>query len=616
MAASTSSARTSHPILPRNAACLECRKRKQRCDGTKPECYECVDSGRKCQYEDQTYRTRTQQLQDRIKELESQIRTIKGKRGIAPSSTSPSQSASDSSQTRSSSEAALGHSSGLCHAPRDPPHSSGAVSLASPPVLSPSGMVFPQAPTSNSSEVESNLLGSTQFELSPDVINGLLDTFKLHHAQCAFELHMDRVMQGLQPGAVEPTIPALKNAILLMACHFAEDRLRIWEDIFLERTKREIESNIIQAHGGGEGAYNALHHLQAMVMLGMYYYFKGRLLEGHVNLSQAARFAVTLGVHQLNSRIFQPDSSSTGEPILGVKRWRPRDAIELGEAINLWWSCSTWDQGGSTLNGLPPTVLFEEITTVWPRLLSEYESGYILPDDDYSVASLFDPELSYTIADVSGDNVKSLFAKAGVLMQCSLKVDTERMSHPHGTNEWWSTFEQCDRSMTRFMQTMPPVHLARSVEELTGLVMIHIAIYCGVVQLHGALAEYEAALGAQGDPRCIRPDGTLGGLSHDRCTEACRAAVLATNILAGTDMGFLHMFMGIGWVCVSEAVVREIPRLRKLGLIVQAEEKERQWEVVERCMERLVTTYPVIGLQLEQLREKKREQLTQMCQTS
>lgn len=611
MEASTSTAKTSHPILPRNAACLACRKRKQRCDGTKPECYECIDVGRKCQYEDETYRTRTQQLQDRIKELESQILTIKQQRGIARS---PSASASGSSQTRSSSNPPP-DSSGSSHVPGDPPLSPSSTSYLSPPMsaFSPSGLIFPQTPsflsTHESSEAGSDLFGSAQ--PSPDVINSLLDIFKLHHGQCAFELHMGRVMQGLQPDAVEPTIPALRSSMLLIACNFAEDRLKIWEERFLERTKQEIESNISRAHGGGEGGYNALHHLQAMVMLGMYFYFKGRLLEGHVYLSQAARFAVTLGIHRLNSRIFQPDRTPTEESVSRVKRWHPRDAVELGEAINLWWSCSTWDQGGSTINGLPPTVPLEEITTVWPCPISDFESGYTLPDDDYSAASLFDPELSYAVADVSGDNFKALLAKSSVLLQCSLKVDIERMS---AMDQWWAMFERCDRSMTRFMQTMPPVHLARGVEELMGLVMIHTAIYCGIVQLHCALAEYEVTLGSQGDPRCIHPDGTFGGLSHDRCAEACRASALATAILADMDMSFMHMFMGIGWVCVSEVVVREIPRLRQRGMIAQADEKERQWEAVERCMERLVTTYPVIRLQVEQLREKKRAQLTQMSE--
>ncbi|KAG8737032.1 hypothetical protein FRC12_017299, partial [Ceratobasidium sp. 428] len=50
-------------VLPRHGACLVCRKRKLKCDATKPECNECLATGRTCQYEDDTYRSRTQQLQ-------------------------------------------------------------------------------------------------------------------------------------------------------------------------------------------------------------------------------------------------------------------------------------------------------------------------------------------------------------------------------------------------------------------------------------------------------------------------------------------------------------------------------------------------------------------------
>ena len=43
-----------------------------------------------------------------------------------------------------------------------------------------------------------------------------LETFILRQAQCGFELHMDRVIANLRPGAPEPVIPALLNAMLLM----------------------------------------------------------------------------------------------------------------------------------------------------------------------------------------------------------------------------------------------------------------------------------------------------------------------------------------------------------------------------------------------------------------
>lgn len=47
------------------------------------------------------------------------------------------------------------------------------------------------------------------------------------------------------------------------------------------------------------------------------------------------------------------------------------------------------------------------------------------------------------------------------------------LSDPEGTEDWWVRFDACDRTVARFMQTMPPVNLARNVEELACLVLVH-----------------------------------------------------------------------------------------------------------------------------------------------
>lgn len=75
-----------------------------------------------------------------------------------------------------------------------------------------------------------------------------------------------------------------------------------------------------------------------MCLLAQYYLFKGRVLEGCFHSSSAARFAVTMGFHQLNSRVIQQvPPTSQYRSVMGMKRWQPADAIELGEAINVWW---------------------------------------------------------------------------------------------------------------------------------------------------------------------------------------------------------------------------------------------------------------------------------------
>ncbi|KAG8750180.1 hypothetical protein FRC11_010674, partial [Ceratobasidium sp. 423] len=381
-------------------------------------------------------------LQDRIKELEAQIRMLEEKRSTS-SSISTSEHPSDASSVylspspgiplRASSSAS---SSDASRPPVTPTSGSASANDIFPAIVSPSS----SSSTYSTPDIFPNYSKSTGPDPPPHVVGKLLDTFLLRHSQCGFELHLGRVMRAIQPGAIEPLIPVLLNSMLLMGCYFAQEReLKSWENELFERTKWEIEENITLAHGGGDGKYNSLHHFQAMSMFGLYYYFKGRLLEGHVHMANAIRLAVALGLHKLDSRIFRPEPvvQALKQPF-EIRRWRPRDPVELGEAINLWWSSNSNEMAGSTLNGLPPCVSLEDdVTTVWPRLLSDFESGQPLPDDNYSVNSLLDPQASPMVVSVSHDSVKSLIAKSYILMVWAAKLDIERVSNHQGSEDWW-----------------------------------------------------------------------------------------------------------------------------------------------------------------------------------
>ncbi|EUC62558.1 fungal specific transcription factor domain protein, partial [Rhizoctonia solani AG-3 Rhs1AP] len=252
-----------------------------------------------------------------------------------------------------------------------------------------------------------------------------------------FELHIGRVLRSFQPGSSEPAVPALYYAMLLLGCHFiSEPELKFWESMFFERTKLEIETNIARAHSNDTSKYNPLHHLQAMVMLGQWFYFKCRLLEGYVYMTRAMH-------HKLKP------------PRRGAGRWSPRDPVELGEAINLWWACLMRDFIGTVLNGLPPSISLEEIKTVWPVSLSDFEdwSGSELSNDNHSIASLFDPEHFHIVTDISKDTANSIAAKATILICCAGKLDTERISNSEVTDEWWARFEECDRTIQSFAKS-------------------------------------------------------------------------------------------------------------------------------------------------------------------
>ncbi|CAE6449060.1 unnamed protein product [Rhizoctonia solani] len=576
---------TAYPVLAGYDACLPCRRRKQKCDATKPECQECLATGLQCQYENERYQARTEALQHRIRELEAQIKQLEDRDFAQPLC----QPTDRTPCYRLSPGLSYGSScSPVSQAPITPPAATGETRPYPNHLVPPVPSLF-----SSGLEASRGWSGCEKSQPSTEVIKRLLDVFIQRRVQCCFELDLQRVLRGLEPGSDKPIIPALYYAMLLIACHFTQDpESKIWETMFLQGVKWEFENNIIQSHRGSTYNYNPLHHLVAMSLLGLYYYIKGRLLEGYFHTGQATRFAMALGLHRLHSRTFREESrpNSASRHLL-VEPWRPVDQYELAEAINVWWKCCGIDMAGSALNGLPASISPEEITTVWPRLLSEFEPGQTFPDDNHSVASLFDPKFTHIVTDASQDNVKCLLAKACILMISSAKLDTERSSGSYDLDEWWVRFELVDRAVNRFMETMPPVYVGRNNEELSYLIIVHSGIYCAQIQLHSALAEYEIAQAAQNG----QPNDFLSGVSYTRCTEACRAAALAAALVSHIDMSNMLLFIGIAWVSVSDMLVRDIPRLREGGKLAQIREKEHQLAIIEKCIERSATAYPVFG---------------------
>lgn len=79
MSASTTEPNANEPVrtvrvLMRGNACISCRRRKQRCDGTRPVCQQCIRFNRvsECVFEERP-RTQAEMLEDRVRELEALI---------------------------------------------------------------------------------------------------------------------------------------------------------------------------------------------------------------------------------------------------------------------------------------------------------------------------------------------------------------------------------------------------------------------------------------------------------------------------------------------------------------------------------------------------------------
>lgn len=61
-------------VLARGNACFSCRRRKQRCDGTRPVCNQCIRFNRvgECVFEER-HKTQAEILEDRVRELEALV---------------------------------------------------------------------------------------------------------------------------------------------------------------------------------------------------------------------------------------------------------------------------------------------------------------------------------------------------------------------------------------------------------------------------------------------------------------------------------------------------------------------------------------------------------------
>ncbi|CAE6490311.1 unnamed protein product [Rhizoctonia solani] len=584
-------------MLSRFGACLVCRKRKLRCDATQPECNRCRTTGNKCEYQDPAYRSRTRVLQDQIKEIEAKIKEAERRRR---------QPSSDPSRAPTSSQNEPSLPLGTL--PRQPtPQTASPISASNNSMCQTPGLSSYSASTAFS---ESNILsrrGPSDVSLPGEASRKLLNMFIQRKQLSGFELHLGRVIRSFQPGSSEPTVPALYFAMLLLGCHFiSEPELKFWENMFYERTKLEIEANIAKAYSSDRSKYNSLYHLQAMVMLGQWFYLNSRLLEGYVYITRATQFAVALGLHGLDSRIYghyvvvNRESSHSG-----VERWHPRDPIELGEAINLWWACLIRDLGGTLLNGLPPTISLEEIKTVWATSLPDFEdmNGSELSNDSHSVASIFDPEYFRIVTDISQDTANCILAKATIITYCAGMLDTERLSSSEVTDEWWARFEECDRAIESFAQFARKASYAgRDIEDVVNIALSHTVVDCAIIQLHGPLADYELNIGAQGDSFGSLTGSPSGGYSYTRCVEACRSMALVTAHIEEVDTSYMQMFFGISWSCAARALAKQIPRLRQGGHIEQAHEMEQHFRMMVRNVERLLLVYPVLALQAEHLR--------------
>lgn len=243
-----------------------------------------------------------------------------------------------------------------------------------------------------------------------------LNIFLSHSSRLGFALHIPRFLQRIplssstsshypSPRPHEALLSTISLwAICLSRGNWTGADISEVEQFVLARALQNVPAALASA-SVGDGATERVDFVQAEVLLALYFFCEGRLLEGRYHASAATSAALSWGMHQIGSEGGRGSAEVRGMSMAGLslvmsnlEMARPRDAIELGERINVFWSAYVLDRCWSVALD-SPSVLVEEgseagtgkgirITTPLPMLLESYD-GVSRARSCFEICSVF-----------------------------------------------------------------------------------------------------------------------------------------------------------------------------------------------------------------------------------
>ncbi|KAF9021637.1 hypothetical protein BDZ89DRAFT_1137881 [Hymenopellis radicata] len=260
--------------LEKGSACLNCRRRKVRCDAVKPQCGPCRASRayQDCEFTN-SGPTRTQQLKEQIAKLESRIKEIEG----------PVASSSQSSGLNDNKINQLG--------------------------TVPNHRQLPQV-------------------IPPPVRSAIMQRFLKYASANWFFLNVDRFSAAFLDPNSEALITVLTNTVILWGIHLSSSTpLSHHEGLYLTRAVQDASHGLVQPY-----VHNIVQLIQAEVLLAQYFFKNARMVEGRYHTGLALSIVFGAGFHKIGST----QASNCTERAINVAP--SKDLVEEGERIGAFWT--------------------------------------------------------------------------------------------------------------------------------------------------------------------------------------------------------------------------------------------------------------------------------------
>ncbi|KDQ15872.1 hypothetical protein BOTBODRAFT_31331 [Botryobasidium botryosum FD-172 SS1] len=491
--------------IRRGVSCAICRQRKVACDTAKPTCGNCTRGGMssECFYPGLKKTLRLPLLVERIKELEEQVGVLEA------SSVADRLLASDVESWYWS-----------------------VWDAQTPQFL----WVCWKALVGDSLALRNRIISRADWwsrgEDPPLVLSEALLVAAMNHSyDFGLEFNAPRLLASVRDGTGPH--PAVINVLYLMGCYYTPGPLHALEPYFLGRVRRHLQHSL-------QNVDRIVDFLKASAILTFYYLFRIRTAEAANSVPSNITFAVAAGLHDLSPPRWSPERETFLPP--------PRDRVELGERITVWWLLFMLDRGFHFMSSQRPIVVADErIRTVWPQPSEEYERGEISTEPNNTVHSLYDSKSTASCA--LGNCVLALRAKSFALFERSARVGAtaEKSS--------LAQFKNTDRAIRCFLDTVPPIYNVQKHESGTNPRQATINPLIALVRTLalGAMIQLHQGVGRRGDAKSL-----------DTCIEAINEVIgVIYEIKRLQAKGMLSKIMGLTWLLVKSFLERELQELQK-----------------------------------------------------
>ncbi|KAJ7184517.1 hypothetical protein C8R46DRAFT_462112 [Mycena filopes] len=420
------------PSLPKGSACMDCRRRKIRCDAARPICGPCSRAERfeDCEYEGMGV-SNVQKLEESISQVRTRIMDLEHAGVFSPQ-----------------------------HTPKPTHHSHG-----------------PRSTQSGSSSSHRSRSHSSPTAMNPQTLHIALDTLVPYSREVGFFLNQKRFRNAClrMRGDEEDPPVALLNSICLWAacCSSPSGPFASHEDNFLAQALKTATTILPSNH-----RLKIIYGIQTEMLLCQYFLYKGRLVEAHYHLSVAVSYVVLGGLSGIRSS--RGSRSASKSTTISA----PRDSVEEGETIIGFWTVFALDKIWSSVLNFPSnfTVDSDAVDTPWPLEMEEYERNL---SPQFHSSHTIQRFLDDGSGDSDGPSCLGLLAKSAIFLDKATVMSGQWRPNmtPAETSSFLKPFTKLNTRIQKFRDRLPtpsPVAAAAKAR----VILAHSIAHAATIQLN------------------------------------------------------------------------------------------------------------------------------------